>query len=282
MIQPGIHDSNAARSAVASRYIEQCSGLWVVAPITRAVDDRAAQTLLDTSFKRQLQFDGTYSRITVICSKADDLSVTEAVKVLPEGETAHQHHEHSILLEAEGKKVQEAITELKAKIAGNKMAQDCQFDAMDSLRAAIRRSGDDEDLLLLVSPGSARKRHTRTAASEARKRMKRANSFDADDSDSDQDEDSLTSETESDDEQKEQVSKEVAQKRLEDIEALNAVLRSECKELELRLKPLHKNLKEIKGEIKSLKSQAKRGCIRFRNEYARPEIQAQFAEGIRE
>jgi hypothetical protein len=40
---PGVHDSNAARAAVAQGYIKQCTGLWIVAPITRAVDDKAAK-----------------------------------------------------------------------------------------------------------------------------------------------------------------------------------------------------------------------------------------------
>jgi hypothetical protein len=46
-----------------------------VAPITRAVDDKAAKSLLGESFKRQLKYDGTYSRVTFICSKTDDISV---------------------------------------------------------------------------------------------------------------------------------------------------------------------------------------------------------------
>jgi hypothetical protein len=51
-------------------------GLWIVAPITRAVDDKAAKSLLGESFKRQLKYDGTYSRVTFICSKTDDISVS--------------------------------------------------------------------------------------------------------------------------------------------------------------------------------------------------------------
>lgn len=58
--------------------IYRCTGLFIVAPINRAVDDKAAKSLLGESFKRQLKFDGTYSRITFICSKTDDISITEA------------------------------------------------------------------------------------------------------------------------------------------------------------------------------------------------------------
>ncbi|KAL2385678.1 hypothetical protein RJ035_004895 [Blastomyces gilchristii] len=51
---PGTQDANAARAAVASRYIERCSSLWIVAPITRAVDDKTAKTLLSMNFQRQI------------------------------------------------------------------------------------------------------------------------------------------------------------------------------------------------------------------------------------
>jgi hypothetical protein len=48
---PGVQDSNAARAAVAAGYMKSCTGLWIVAPITRAVDDKTAKSLLGDSFK---------------------------------------------------------------------------------------------------------------------------------------------------------------------------------------------------------------------------------------
>ncbi|RWA04254.1 hypothetical protein EKO27_g10851 [Xylaria grammica] len=79
---PGVQDSNAARAAVAANYMKSCTGLWIVAPITRAVDDKTAKTLLGDSFKRQLKYDGTYSAVSFICSKTDDISITEAADSL--------------------------------------------------------------------------------------------------------------------------------------------------------------------------------------------------------
>ena len=52
---------DAARAAVAEGYMKQCTGLWIVAPINRAVDDKAAKSLLGESFKRQLKMDGGFS-----------------------------------------------------------------------------------------------------------------------------------------------------------------------------------------------------------------------------
>ena len=83
---PGVHDSNAARAAVAEGYMKQCTGLWIVAPINRAVDDKAAKVLLGESFKRQLKMDGGFNAVTFICSKTDDISLLEAQDSLDLGD----------------------------------------------------------------------------------------------------------------------------------------------------------------------------------------------------
>ncbi|KAI0010153.1 hypothetical protein F4779DRAFT_578938 [Xylariaceae sp. FL0662B] len=79
---PGVEDSNAARAAIANKYIEKCDSVWVVAAITRAINDKAAKKLLGQSFKQQLQYDGNYSNVTFICSKTDDIVLCEAAESL--------------------------------------------------------------------------------------------------------------------------------------------------------------------------------------------------------
>ena len=79
---PGVHDSNPARAAVSQNYIKQCTGIWICAPITRAVDDKAAKSLLGETFKRQLQMDGTYGAVSFICTKTDDITLIEAEELL--------------------------------------------------------------------------------------------------------------------------------------------------------------------------------------------------------
>jgi hypothetical protein len=80
VLQPGLQDSNAARAAVAENYKEQCSAYWIVAPITRGVDDKTAQTLMGDYFKRQLQLDTGIANVTIIYTKCDDISVIELRK----------------------------------------------------------------------------------------------------------------------------------------------------------------------------------------------------------
>jgi hypothetical protein len=43
---PGVADGNVARGDIAKRYMEKCKFFWIVAPITRAVDDRIAKGTL--------------------------------------------------------------------------------------------------------------------------------------------------------------------------------------------------------------------------------------------
>jgi hypothetical protein len=74
---PGVHDSNQARAVIAQNYEKECTGLWNVAPITRAVGDKSAKTLLGDNFKRQLKMGGGYSAVSFVCSKTNDISLTE-------------------------------------------------------------------------------------------------------------------------------------------------------------------------------------------------------------
>lgn len=72
---PGIHDANAARSAVARKYMAECSGVWIAAPIKRAVDDEAARKLLGMSSRLQMKLDGIYSSQYHPCSATDPRSL---------------------------------------------------------------------------------------------------------------------------------------------------------------------------------------------------------------
>lgn len=65
----GVRDANAARAKVAEQYLQNCSQIWVVAPIKRAVDDGTAKELLGEQFKRRLLMDGSYGNVSFICTQ---------------------------------------------------------------------------------------------------------------------------------------------------------------------------------------------------------------------
>jgi hypothetical protein len=41
----GVADANAARNNIAKDYMKKCDCIWILAPITRAVDDKTARGL---------------------------------------------------------------------------------------------------------------------------------------------------------------------------------------------------------------------------------------------
>ncbi|XP_060681232.1 uncharacterized protein LOC132815894 isoform X2 [Hemiscyllium ocellatum] len=79
---PGIRDSNAARNNIAKEYLKNCHAVWIVANVTRAVDDKTARDMLDKNLQRQLFLDGQYGRLAFICTKTDSHNVTEILSAL--------------------------------------------------------------------------------------------------------------------------------------------------------------------------------------------------------
>ncbi|KAK4165396.1 hypothetical protein QBC43DRAFT_343802 [Cladorrhinum sp. PSN259] len=271
---PGVQDSNAARSAVASKYIEQCSGLWVIAPITRAVDDQAAKVLIGKSFKQQLQFDGTYSTISVICSKTDDITISEILKAMPEDEPAHALFDQSEACQKKLEKLQNEAQETQVRVEGLTARIGEVEKEIACLQSAIcYHDPEGGDALTLSSP---RKRPARAAAEESRKRLRRMT--DSDSSSSSEDE-LQASDAEL---EKEQLSLEAAKQRLSVLQVELGRLQTEREEPSKLQKSQKKDIKVVKRDIKRLKQHTRSACIKYRNEYSRPAIQTQFANGIRE
>ncbi|KAF8310147.1 hypothetical protein DL93DRAFT_2062306 [Clavulina sp. PMI_390] len=82
---PGTADANAARNSIAKNYMKNCNCVWILAPITRAVDDRTARDLMGDAFKTQLLSEYLYydsSTITFIATKTDDVSCEEIIRSL--------------------------------------------------------------------------------------------------------------------------------------------------------------------------------------------------------
>ena len=241
------------------------------------MDDKIAQTLLGDSFKRQLQFDGTYSSITFICSKVDDISVTETLKVLPEEEEANQLTADVKRLEANYDEMKEQVSTIKdQKYKVNEEIDQC-MENIGRLKSAIRRAGND-DHTTLFSPAASRKRPSYGGAPTPHKRPRTSHGSDSKETDSTLEEPPVASEIESKDET---ISVEIVRQKLEEAETDLHTLREEFKKLREN-GPNQNDLKELRKNIKSVNGRAKYACIKYRNDYARPTIQGQFAEGIRE
>ncbi|KAL5508154.1 hypothetical protein ACEPAH_5772 [Sanghuangporus vaninii] len=122
---PGVADANAARSSIARDYMKKADCVWILAPITRAVDDKTAKDLLGDAFKSQLMMrksaqrdlcliyfdpDGGFadveSTITFIATKCDDISCSEVIGSL-------SLEDDPVLEEIEGR-----ITEIRFDMKG--------------------------------------------------------------------------------------------------------------------------------------------------------------------
>ncbi len=92
---PGVRDANAARGAVAERYMKSCNAMWIVADITRAVDNRTAKVCLAclscALLNDKLQPCLGRQCLTTPCSK-----------LCGSGHDAHVPHNSGITVTAEG------------------------------------------------------------------------------------------------------------------------------------------------------------------------------------
>jgi GTPase SAR1 family protein len=277
---PGVQDSNAARAAVAQGYMKQCNSLWIVAPITRAVDDKAAKTLLGDSFKRQLKYDGGFSSVTFICSKTDDISITEAIDSLG-------LEEESTAFEEQLDRHDEQIEQIRSKIADLNKSREVyklaissankEIDVWESLQEQLDKGSD-----VFAPLPKSRKRKKAGSNKQSRKKKQ---VFDNDTDDAFQDSDD--EESESDDE----VTSHAEGTRLSemDIREKLKVLRMADKNARRELTAVKHSMDNLKFQIQELeekKEQVKveisRICIAGRNRYSKSAIQQDFAAGIKE
>ena len=289
---PGVHDANAARAAVAQGYMKQCTGLWIVAPIIRAVDDKAAKNLLGEHFRRQLKMDGGYSSVTFICSKTDDISLTEASDSLGLNEQNEPLWKQIEQYTDAQKKLKNDLKDMKEtkETYGEIMADaDEQVEIWEELKSQL------EEGKTVYAPSDRKKKRKKSSSSEERSSKRRKGP--RDDDDDDFIDDGSTSEhlTEKSDDEggditgDEDVFSEQAPLTEEDITTKINALRATKKEsrrqrsdLENGMRDIKSNLAKAKEEEAKLEAEISRVCIEGRNAYSKGAIQQDFAAGMKE
>jgi GTPase SAR1 family protein len=247
---PGVHDSNAARAAVAESYIKECTGLWIVAPITRAVDDKAAKTLLGTTFKCQLKYDGSYGAVTFICSKTDDISTTEATDALQLGDIMATQDAERDSIDRENNTVRHEKRELQAD-------RDTQDD--------LREQHDEqitywEEVLQNIESG-----RPGDATVSLTKKRKRATDHESTEAFDDQ---SLTVQQ--------------VQSKINEHKRLKQIAREHGQKLRDDISRLQKSLNDLEKRKTQVDQATEALCIEGRNNWSRGRIREDFADGIRE
>jgi hypothetical protein len=301
---PGVHDANAARAAVADGYMQNCTGLWIVAPITRAVDDKSAHKLMGEGFRRQLLMDGGFSSISFICSKADDISVSEAALSLHLDDEFGPQMEEVEKWEAEIEEKKEKLDDLEETRAdmqkGLEQSDDyltAWEDAQDAVgegktayarKLKKKEDGDDED----EAPSKKRKRGLASAA-KGKKKAKKGKKKEDDEMDGfivDSDEEEEVDAIEiSDDEDKEDNKEKEEEEEdkgepvtVDEIKVQKRELWKTKSEIIAQINSLKAEIGELKESKKKLEDTIAVRCIDERNKYSTSAIQADFAAGLRE
>ena len=278
----GVSDSNAARAAVADAYIESCTGLWIVAPITCAVDDKVAKHLLGSTFKRQLKYDGTYSAVTFICSKTDDISRTEAAQSLKLDEFEELEER---LHEIRGRKrtISKRLKELKAQKADFTAAGE-QLD--ETIEAWDELKDDVEDGKTVYAPSTRTKKRKPDSQTGPASRKKRRSSLVDDSEDAtyvaaSSEEESVVDEEQNDDASVPLTEHDIADK-LAELKQMKKDLRKQRNDTDAQTRETRDQLTAIDPKEVVIDARQNTICIDGRNGYSRGAIQQDFAAGIKE
>lgn len=259
--------------------MKECTNLWIVAPISRAVDDKASQQLLGDSFKRQLQMDGSYNDVTFICSKTDDISVTEAIDNLSLSGQMEQALTRKDEIQKELQMRDDEYTPRMESFDNIKSSLTKLDRNIDVLEDSIKNPGADGCILVKASTPMKRKR---SGASSNNRKKPRGSTHDQMDQGGDDGFSSSTDDGEDDDEPHHSLTIEKAKEQLEQLKSEKRALKNEKKELRHVMVPLKARIGELKAELRAIESLHAVCMIRERNGYAKPCIKDQFAQGIRE
>ena len=286
---PGIHDSNAARSAVAEGYMKQCTGLWIVAPITRAVDDKAAKSLLGDTFKRQLKMDGGFNTVTFICSKTDDISLIECQESLGLEEEMGAHWAKSDELAKERRVLKQQLEEMKETKAMYTASAD-EVDEVLEVWEALKDDIEEGKTVFAPRENSTSKKRKRNSSNEKSGRRKKARTpnSDADSEYADSDQDGKDSDDQADDEEDQPeesrapLSKEQIKEKISELKMTKKESRRQKQDLEIQIKEVRKKISDINEAEAKVEAEMRAIAISGRNEYSRGAIQQDFAAGVKE
>ncbi|KAI6359284.1 hypothetical protein MCOR25_007120 [Pyricularia grisea] len=273
---PGVLDSNAARAAVAAKYMKECSGLWVVAPISRAIDDKSAKTLMGNAFKQQLKFDGMFGEVTFICSKTDDISYDEAVESLELKETVQEKSDLIEKLQKQSHCAEEGLEQLSMQyetLNRNKTTKQRELNTWNRLSASFNRG-----LVVYPPPPEVTPKKRKNPTRQTRGRKSSAMGVIRDLPES---EDELEND-ESIDIDIEPLTRTDIDQKIASLKEALVQLSQDKENVKKRHQVLAKKIKDTPKLETELRNEIAALCLKGRNDYSRKAIQQDFAAGIKE
>lgn len=106
---PGISDTNQSRVELTHEFIRSCRYIWIVAPISRAVDDATVFQILSRY--------GKIFKLCVICTHSDDGIIASETKLINHFKREDRNVQPYVVLSDLMKAKKSEITKLKAQIA---------------------------------------------------------------------------------------------------------------------------------------------------------------------
>ncbi|ROW14908.1 hypothetical protein VPNG_03302 [Cytospora leucostoma] len=262
---PGIHDANAARSAVASRYMAECSAIFVAAPIRRAADDKAAHDLMGRGSRLQLKLDGIYSNVTFICTMTDAIELSESIEAFDEDGQIQ-----AIL--SRGDELDKAVREKKDTLKQlEQQADEIEFalEAVEkelSIWEGLEKKKNKGQQVYPPRIPAKRKRPMRLAKGRRRRQVVEY--------DSDSDAEAIDAQT--------PLTIEEILSKLTELNAQVQAREGEYTEMKKRCEDLDTAITALQTEKEGIAGESIRCCIQKRNERVRQAIRVDFAAGIRE
>lgn len=218
--------------------------------------------------------------MTFICSKTDDISITEAIDSLGLEDEVSGLQDELDASDSQIKSIQTTIED----VAESKHTYQANIEQHDE---SIEKWEDLKDRLLdgetVYAPSSSKKRKsTASRSSPKKKRRTRDDSYSGDDSKSDRSGDSEIEEIDEDSGFRQALNEDDIDDMINKLKREKKTFRVERADLEDRLKELRSNIRAIKARQKETQSKINALCIAGRNQYSKGAIQQDFAAGIRE
>jgi predicted nucleic acid-binding Zn-ribbon protein len=230
--------------------------------------------------RRQLKYDGIYSAVTFICSKTDDISVTEAAESLGIEEEISESWTRI-------QELTDEIRNLKSDMADLKDERNACSDLIDKIEQAWDKwealgSKLANGATVYAPPNTPSKKRKRQSQPKGSRKNRSPSDIDSDFSDSDGSDSSDKENRESPDEDREPLTADQIENKLASLKAEKKEVRAKKKEIEDKVKAGREAIKELVTEKEMLLAEVKAVCIQGRNEYSRRAIKQDFAMGIKE
>jgi peptidoglycan hydrolase CwlO-like protein len=260
--------------------LKACTALWIVAPINRAVDDKTAKTLLGDSFKLQLKYDGTYSAVTFICSKTDDVSISEASESLDIKNEKSEPKDSLRDLDSAVERLRKKFRNLKSKRSAYSNAIEKIEDMIETWDDLGSKMDGGETFYAPFGKSTGKKRKRQAHSSKSYKKGGDRSDIGSDSG--------IPDSSISDDENTQPPEKQEPLTKAEINQTL-ATLKSTKKRKQEKIRALEKKISQVKDHMHeqqkekvSLISDMKATCIKDRNDYSRRVIKQDFAMGMKE